>query len=495
MSPFPGMNNSPITASPVCAKYCRTGDEVSISTTMEFIMSIQDATDELGTQAIGGLLLRYSIPAIIGMTASSLYNIIDRIFIGQGVGASAISGLAITLPIMNLAVAFGAMVGVGAAVTISIRLGEKNRADAKFVLGNTVFLNVVISIAFSIVVLSFLDEVLRAFGASSETLPYARQFMQIILVANVVTHLYLGLNNIMRASGHPKKAMAATLLTIGINIVLAPLMIFGFKWGIRGAATATVCSQMVGLAWVLLHFAGRRSSVRFERGCFKPRMYIMRDIISIGMSSFLMNLCLCIIMSIINLRLVKYGGDFAVGAFGIINSILMFFAMVVLGLTQGMQPIAGYNYGANQWRRVIEVFRYTVMAASCVTFTGFLMVECVPGLISRAFTTSRDLIDLSTTGMRIVFAVFPLVGFQMVTSNLFQAIGKVQISILLSLSRQVLFLIPALFFLSHIFGLNGVWASMPASDLAASVLTFIVLKNQMKRNRKGAEISGSRLAD
>ncbi len=444
-------------------------------------MSVHGATDELGAGAIGRLLLRYSLPAIVGMTASSLYNIIDRIFIGQGVGASAISGLAITLPIMNLAVAFGAMVGVGAAVTISIRLGEKNAADATFILGNTVFLNVVISIAFSIVVLGFLDGILRAFGASSDTLPYAREFMEIILAGNVVTHLYMGLNNIMRASGYPKKAMAATLLTIGVNVVLAPLMIFGLKWGIRGAATATVCSQITGLAWVLLHFVGRQSSVRFERGCFKPRVRIIKDIISIGMSAFLLNVCLCLIMSIINLRLVKYGGDFAVGAFGIINSILMFFAMVVLGFTQGMQPIAGYNYGANQWHRVREVFRFTVVAASCVTCTGFLMAECIPELISRAFTTSRDLTELSTEGMRIVFAMFPLVGFQMVTANLFQSIGKVQISILLSLSRQVLFLIPALFVLSHIFGVKGVWASMPASDLAATVLTLIVLKNQVKK--------------
>jgi putative MATE family efflux protein len=446
-----------------------------------FFMSVHGTIDDLEAGAIGRLLLRYSIPAIVGMTAFSLYNIIDRIFIGQGVGASAISGLAITLPIMNLAVAFGAMVGVGASVTISIRLGEKNNADATLVLGNAVLLNIVISIAFSIVVLGFLDGILRAFGASSETLPYARQFLQIILAANIVTHVYMGLNNIMRASGYPRKAMAATLLTIGINIVLAPLLIFVFKWGIRGAATATVCSQVIGMVWVLLHFAGRRSCVRFERGCLKPRARIIKDIISIGMSAFLMNVCLCLIMSIINLRLVKYGGDFAVGAFGIINSILMFFAMVVLGLTQGMQPIAGYNFGANRKDRVGEVFRYTVVAASCVTFAGFLLGECIPGPISRAFTTSRDLIDLSTTGMRIVLAMFPLVGFQMVTANLFQSIGKAQISIFLSLSRQVLFLIPALFILSRIFGLNGVWAAMPASDLAATVLTFIVLKNQMKK--------------
>lgn len=444
-------------------------------------MSVRNAPDDLGTGAVGRLLLRYSIPAIVGMTAFSLYNIIDRIFIGQGVGASAISGLAITLPIMNLAVAFGAMVGIGAAVTISIRLGEKKGGDAALVLGNAVLLNIVISIVFTIVVLGFLDGILRAFGASNDTLPYARQFMQIILAANVVTHVYMGLNHIMRSSGYPKKAMAATLLTIGMNVVLAPLMIFVFKWGIRGAATATVCSQIIGLSWVLLHFARRESSVRFERGCLRPNARIIKDIISIGLSPFLMNVCMCLVMSVLNLKLVKYGGDFAVGAFGIINSILMFFAMIVIGFTQGMQPIAGYNFGANQWHRIREVFRYTVKAATCVTVAGFLMGECIPGPIARAFTTSPDLIDLSTTGMRIVLAMFPLVGFQMVTANLFQSIGKARISILLSLSRQVLFLIPALFILSHIFGLNGVWWSMPAADLAATVLTFIVLRDQMKK--------------
>jgi putative MATE family efflux protein len=456
-------------------------------------MSQYTAVDELGTGAPGKLLLRYSLPAIAGTAAASLYNIIDRIFIGQGVGALAISGLAITFPFVNLAAAFGAMVGVGCAVTTSIRLGEKKRADAAIVLGNSVLLNIVISIAFSIVALSFLDGILRAFGAGDQTLPYARQFMQIILAANVVTHVYMGLNNILRASGYPKKAMAATLLTIGTNIVLAPLLIFAFKWGIRGAATATVCSQIIGLAWQLLHFTRKQSSVRFERGCMKPNAPIIKDILSIGMSPFLMFSCMCIIMSLINLMLVKYGGDFAVGAFGIINSMAMFFAMVVLGLTQGMQPIAGYNYGANRWDRVDEVFRYAVVAATCLTTAGFLMGEFIPGPISRAFTTSQDLIDLSTKGMRIVLAMFPLVGFQIVTTNLFQSIGKARIAILLSLSRQVLFLIPALFILSCTFGLKGVWAAMPASDLAATVLTFIVLKIQLEKASKTAPKSSDTL--
>lgn len=439
--------------------------------------------DELGSGKIGNLLFQYSLPAIVGMTASSLYNVIDRIFIGQGVGALAISGLAITLPIMNLAVAFGALVGVGASAMVSIRLGEKKSEDANLILGNALTLNLIISIAFSIIVLAFLDRILYVFGASRETLPYAAQFVEIILAANVITHVYMGLNNIMRSSGYPRKAMLTTLITIGINIVLAPVFIFVFEWGIRGAAAATVFSQFVGTVFVLIHFISKRNNVHFERGCMKLRLHIVKDIISVGMPSFLINICACLIISLINLRLVEYGGDFAVGAFGVINSILMFIAMVVIGLTQGMQPIAGYNYGAQRLERVSRVFRYSVIAASCLTTTGFLVGEVIPQLIARAFTTNPDLIALATTGMRIVLAMFPVVGFQIVTSSFFQSIGKPRIAMLLSLSRQVFMLIPAVIILPELFGLNGVWAALPASDLSASVLTFIVLRNQMRKFR------------
>ncbi|MHC1729526.1 MAG: MATE family efflux transporter [Syntrophobacteraceae bacterium] len=441
--------------------------------------------DELGKGKTGGLLLQYSIPAIIGMTASSLYNVIDRIFIGQGVGAPAISGLAITLPIMNLAIAFGAMVGVGAASMVSIRLGEKKQEDATLILGNALSLNIIIGLTFSVIVLAFLDRILYAFGASSATLPYAKQFMEIILAANMMTHVYMGLNNIMRSSGYPRKAMVITLITIGINIVLAPVFIFTFKWGIRGAAMATVLSQSVGTVWVLVHFMSRRSGVHFERGCMRLNMPIIRDIISIGMSSFLVHLCACLIVILLNLKLAAYGGDFAVGAFGIIHSVLMLFAMVVIGLTQGMQPIAGYNYGARQIERVIRVFRYTVVAASCVTTAGFLIGECIPQLTARAFTDNPELIALSTTGMRITMAMFPVVGFQIVTCSLFQSIGQARIAIILSLSRQVLILIPALIILPWFFGLNGVWAAIPVADLLASVLTFFVLKAQIGKFRSG----------
>lgn len=443
----------------------------------------QKTADDLGTGKIGSLLFQYSIPAIIGMVASSLYNIIDRVFIGQGVGALAISGLAITLPIMNMAVAFGAWVGIGASAMVSIRLGEKNGKEANLILGNALILNIIISIAFSAVALVYLDRILYLFGASRETLPYAKEFMQIILIGNIFTHIYWGLNSIMRSSGYPRKAMVTTLVTIGINLVLAPLFIFVFRWGIRGAALATVLSQVVGTVWVVLHFANVKSLVHFERESMGLRAYIVKDILSVGMPSFLLHFCACFIIILLNLRLVMYGGDFAVGAFGIINSIVMFFIMVVIGLNQGMQPIVGYNYGARQGERVFRAFRYTAIAATGITTAGFLMGELMPGLIARAFTTHRELIDLSVTGMHIVLVMFPLVGFQMVTSNLFQSIGKAKISIVLSLSRQVLFLIPLLFLLSHAFGLEGVWLALPVSDVLAFLLTLIVLKLQTGKIR------------
>ena len=432
--------------------------------------------DDLGTGKIGGLLLQYSIPAIIAMVAASLYNIIDRVFIGQGVGALAISGLAITLPIMNLAVAFGAWIGIGASAMVSIRLGEKRGDEANLILGNALVLNVIISLVFSAVFLVCLDRILFLFGASRDTLPYAREFMQIILIGNIFTHIYWGLNSIMRSSGYPRKAMVTTLVTIGINLALAPLFIFVFRWGIRGAALATVLSQVVGTVWVVFHFMNAKSQVRFERGRMGLRADIVRDILSVGMPSFLLHFCACFIIILLNLRLVMYGGDYAVGAFGIINSIVMFFIMVVIGLNQGMQPIVGYNYGARQGDRVFKAFRLTAVAATCVTAAGFLMGEIMPGLIARAFTTHRELIDLSVTGMRMALVMFPLVGFQMVTSNLFQSIGKAKISIFLSLSRQVLFLIPLLFLLSRAFGLEGVWLALPVSDVLAFLLTLIVLK-------------------
>lgn len=445
------------------------------------------AAHELGSEPVGKLLFQYSLPAIVAMTVSSLYNIIDRIFIGQGVGPLAISGLALTLPLMNLAIAFGALVGAGAATLVSIRLGERRPDEAARILGTTVLLNLILSTACAAAMLLSLDRLLRWFGASGATLPYAREFMQIILLGNVFLHSYMGLNNIMRASGYPRRAMYTTLLTVGVNLLLAPLFIFVCRWGIRGAASATVVAQVTGLVATVLHFASRRSGLRFLPGHFSLDLRIIRDIFAIGMSPFILHAGACLYVIVMNRQLVTYGGDYAVGAFGIINSVLLCAAMIVIGLNQGMQPIAGYNYGARQFDRMLAVFRRTLLVATAITTCGFLLGELFPRRIALAFTSHGELLDLTVTGMRLVVCMFPIVGFQMVTSNFFQSIGRAKISVCLSLSRQLFFLIPALLFLPPHFGLTGVWAAVPTADLSASLLTLLVLRHQSGRLRTGPE--------
>ena len=435
---------------------------------------------ELGEEKVGRLLVRYSLPAIVAMTVASLYNIIDRIFIGQGVGPYAIAGLALTLPIMNLAIAFGALIGAGASALVSIRLGEGRGNDAERILGNTVVLNMILGTTFSILMLLFLDDVLRLFGASPETLPYARAFMGVILVVNPLAHTYMGLNNIMRSSGHPRKAMITTLSTVVANLLLAPVLIFWLGWGIRGAALATATSQVVGFLIVVAHFR-RASGLRFRKGAFALDMSIVRDIFAIGMSSFFVQVGASLVAVVMNRQLVAYGGDLAVGAFGIVNSILMLAVMVVLGIAQGMQPIAGFNYGAGRYGRTVRVLRHAIIGATLVTGSAFLVAELLPGLVASAFTRDPELRSMATDGLRLVFLAFPFAGFQIATANFFQSIGRAKLSIILTLSRQVGFLVPFMFVLPPLLGLSGVWASMPASDLAATIMTWFVLRYERKR--------------
>lgn len=436
---------------------------------------------ELGVAKVGKLLLQYSLPAITATAAASLYNIIDRIFIGQGVGPLAISGLALTFPLMNITAAFGSLVGVGAGTMVSIRLGQHDRKGATLILGNAVMLNMILSTLVAVTALLFIEPILYAIGASPETMPYAKEFIQVILAGNIFSHLYLGLNNIMRASGYPGKAMVTTLLTVAVNLALAPLFIFVFKWGIRGAALATVLAQITGTIWVILHFTKIDSFLHFLPGYMKLMKKIVKDIFSIGMSNFIMLISASIVTLIMNLSLRKYGGDFAIGAYGILGSIGNLVVMIVIGFNQGMQPIVGYNYGARQMARAFRTYKLTVFAGTCVTCSGFILAEIFPRQIASAFTTNSELIAMAAMGMRLNFILLPIVGFQVVTSNFFQSIGNAKISIFLSLSRQVLFLIPALLVLPRFLGLNGVWLGGPASDLMSSMLTFFVLRWQMKR--------------
>ncbi len=449
---------------------------------------VKTAALELGTERIRKLLMQYSVPAIIAMTASSLYNMVDSIFIGQGVGPLAISGLALTFPLMNLSAAFGAMVGVGAATMISMRLGQRDYDTAKQVLGNVVVLNTIIGIAFAAVMLLFLDPVLYFFGASEATLPYAREYMEIILLGNVVTHMYLGLNAVLRAAGHPRKSMYATIITVILNAILDPLFIFGFDWGIRGAAIATILAQIVTLGWQLKILSNRDELLHFRRGIYRLKRKIVENILSIGLSPFLMNLAACFIAIIINKGFKEHGGDLMIGAYGITNRVAFLFVMVVMGLNQGMQPIAGYNYGARQYDRVLRVLRLTLYGATLLSISAFLVGEFAPRVVVRLFTNDEELIALAVTGMRLSFIMFPVVGFQMVATNFFQSLGMASKAIFLSLTRQLLFLLPCLLFLPRMFmsltpweGSWGVWCSLPASDLLSAIVTAILLVRQLRR--------------
>lgn len=431
-------------------------------------MTAQKTPTALGTESIGKLLMQYAVPAIIAMTASSLYNMVDSIFIGHGVGTMALSALALTFPLMNLGAAFGALVGVGAATLISVKLGQKDYDTAQRVLGNVFVLNILLGLAFTVIVFPFLNPILYFFGGSDETVEYARQFMEIILLGNVVTHLYLGLNAVLRASGHPKQAMYATIATVAINTILAPIFIFMFDWGIRGAAIATVSAQVIALLWQLKQFNNANELLHFRRGIFRLKRKIVFDSLAIGMSPFLMNLAACLIVILINQGLKKYGGDLAIGAFGIVNRLVFIVVMIVMGLNQGMQPIAGYNFGAKLYDRVNKALKLTIIYATCVTTFGFLVGMLAPNLVVGIFTSDAELTELSATGLRITVMFFPIIGFQMVTSNFFQSIGMAGKAIFLSLTRQMLILLPCLLILPHFFGVAGVWYSMPVSDLLAS---------------------------
>lgn len=439
------------------------------------------ATMELATKPVGKLLLQYSLPAIIAMTASSLYNMVDSIFIGQGVGPMAISGLALTFPFMNLGAAFGAGVGVGAATCISVKLGQKDYATAQQVLGNTVTLNLIIGIAFSVVALMFLDPILYFFGASEQTLPYARDYMVVVLLGNVFSHMYFGMNAVLRAAGKPRQAMYATIFTVVLNTILDPIFIYPMQLGIRGAAYATILSQVLALIWQMRIFSDKGELLHLRRGIYRLKKSIVKNILGIGLSPFSMNVCACIVVIFINKGLLMYSGDLAVGAYGIANKVCFIFVMVNMGLNQGMQPIAGYNYGAQKLDRLMKVLKIATVVGTCITATGFLVAELMPEPCARLFTTDPELIRLSVNGLRIMMAAFLLVGSQMVITNFFQSIGKAKISMFLSLSRQMLFLFPLLLVLPPFMGVDGVWWAMPISDTIAEIVAVAMMMAYMRK--------------
>ena len=444
-------------------------------------MDNKQATLELGTKPVGRLLMQYALPAMVAMTASSLYNIIDRAFIGQVVGPEAIAGLGITFPLMNLSGAFGAAVGVGASTCISVKLGQKDYKAAEHLLGNTVTLNLIVGLLFMAVCFVFLNPILRFFGASDVTLPYAREFMEVILAGNMITHMYFGMNAVLRAAGKPRHAMYAVLFTVAMNIALVIAFVWWFRWGIRGAALATVTSQSMALCWQLWIFSNKKELLHLRRGIYRLKADLVKNIISIGISPFLMNATACVVVIFMNNQFVRYGGDMAVGAYSIANSIAMVFFMFVIGVNQGMQPIAGYNYGAMKYDRMMRVLWLAIAVATGILLLGWGLAMLFPRQLARIFTTDKTLIDMASRGIKLNMLVFYVVAGQAVITNFFQCIGKVKISIFLSLTRQLILLIPMAYILPLFLGLDGVWYSMAASDLGSALMTWPILFAFLKK--------------
>ena len=452
-------------------------------------MSGNAVPTELGTKPIGALIKQYAVPGIIAMTASSLYNMVDSIYIGHiaDVGSLSIAGLAVTFPLMNISTAFGTLVGVGAATMISVLLGQKNYIAASKVLCNEVTLNIITGLLFTLVTLLWMDPILRFFGASDATLPFARSYMTIIAIGNAVTHLYFGLNSVVRSSGNPKLAMGLTLFTVISNAILDPVFIFVLDMGIQGAAIATVLCQFMSLCYTLRYFLDQDRFLHIPRSLkiFRVDWKVATDSLAIGLGPFLMNLASCIVVLFINQQLGKWGGDLAIGAYGIVNRVTFLFVMIVFGFNQGMQPIAGYNYGARQYGRVREVYLKTAMWGTIVTVFGFIVSEFLAVPTVEIFTNDPVLIDKAARGLQKMNVVFPIVGFQMVTTNLFQCLGMVRKSIFLSLSRQLLFLLPCIYLLPALMESEvGVWYSFPISDTIAAVITAILAAGLLKKLAK-----------
>ena len=433
------------------------------------------------TKKISKIVWEYALPGIIGTVVTALYNVIGRIFIGQGVGALAISGLAITFPVMNLTSSLGMLVGAGAAARISISLGKRDKITSEKILGNSLLLTVILNAVFITLILFFLEPILRAFGASDLTLPYAYDYLKIVLLGNVFVSLAYNFNAMMRASGYPKKAMITMMIGAVFSLILTPIFLYGFDMGIEGVAWATVISMFLGMIFVIHHFLQPNSLIRLKSKYIKLNKKIILSIISIGMSPFSMQVAASGVAVLMNTTLIRYGGDLAVGAYGIINTVLMMFLMIILGLNQGTQPIIGFNYGADNYKRVRETLFYSIKVATIITVAGALVGVFFPGIFAMAFTTDIELLGITQRGIRIAISALPLVGFQIVSSSFFQSIGFAAKSLIQSLSRQLIFLIPGIIILPKYFGLDGLWIALPTSDVFAFILSLFLLTYQLSQ--------------
>jgi putative MATE family efflux protein len=436
------------------------------------------------TKKISKIVWEYALPGIIGTVVTALYNVIGRIFIGQGVGALAISGLAITFPVMNLTSSIGMLVGAGAAARISISLGKRDKLTSEKILGNSLLLTIILNAVFITLILIFLEPILRAFGASDLTLPYAYDYLKIVLLGNVFVSLTYNFNAMMRASGYPKKAMVTMLIGAVFSVILTPIFLYGFDLGIQGVAWATVISMFIGMLFVMHHFLQKKSLIRLKAKYMRLNKKIIISIISIGMSPFSMQVAASGVAVLMNTSLIRHGGDLAVGAYGIINTVLMMFLMIIMGLNQGTQPIIGYNYGAGNYTRVRETLFYALKIATIITVAGALIGVIFPGVFAAAFTTDAELMSITERGIRIAVSAMPLVGVQIVSSSFFQSIGFATKSLIQSLSRQLIFLVPGIILLPRLWGLDGLWIAMPVSDFLAFILSIFLLTHQLSQLKR-----------
>lgn len=444
-----------------------------------------DRTEQLGKAGIGRLLLKFSVPAIVGMLVQSLYNVVDRIFIGNGVGALGLAGATVSFPFMLVFMAFSMMIGIGGSALLSISLGEGKTDYAERVLNNSFVLVIIVSVCLTALGLAFLDPLLRFIGASDAVLPYARSYMRIILFGAILNGVGFGLNNFIRGEGNPRIAMMTMLIGAVLNTILDPIFIFALDMGIEGAAWATIISQGVSAIWVLAYFFGKKSHLSLKPSFMTPRKDIILRIIAIGSAPFAMQLASSVLNTILNKQLYTFGGDTAISAMGIIHSVTMLILMPIFGLNQGSQPIIGYNFGAKNYKRVVRAAELAILAATAIVVIGWLGTRFFSGAIISAFAGgNEELVRIGSYAMRIFFSMFPLVGFQIVASSYFQAVGKPRHALVLSLSRQVLFLIPLLFILPRFFGLEGVYGASPVADVLSSLVTgafFIAELRTMRR--------------
>lgn len=439
----------------------------------------------LVTAPIGRLLLKYSLPAIAGMIINSLYNLVDRIFVGR-IGGLAMTGIGLSLPFMSLLSAVSSMIGIGASSLISIKLGENNKEEAKGLLGNAITLIIGLMLLMTFLGLFFKVPILKAFGASEATMSFAVDYMTVILYGAVLQGIGTGLLNVVRATGHPVKSMMIVLVGTLINIILDPILIFTFNMGISGAAWATIIAQLVTAIMVIHHILSKKNQLKFDIRQLKPRSATTLSILSIGFAPFVMQLSSVVVSILSNNALKTHGGDMAIGAMTIINSVMVLFLMSAMGVTQGAAPIIGFNFGAKRFDRVKKILKLELIAVGAICTTTFILVQFFPVILSSIFTSDTGLISMASSGMRLLLLMLPLLSAQIVGASYFQAIGEAKKAALLGLSRQVLLLIPLLLILPPLFGLNGVWGSSALADLISSLIAIISLKSAFKHLNKEA---------